>query len=201
MDLSKAKDIARRLKSFAELDRKATDEIGWIALAYSCSRVKAGIMIANANELLAARSKSPIERFRELVDAYEVGDRQTVLVPKDLARELLAIGRDPGLGGTNYCSPDRGDGDGCPGFMSEPYPGDLWPGERRGEMGEERRDRWLPIESAPRDGTAILAAKASGVTAAVRWKGSSWVSATWVDCVFLAAEFWQPLLAAPEVLE
>ncbi len=54
--MNSAKEQARNvtvrdmLDSFAQLERKATDEIGWIALKLSCSRARAERMIRAARE-------------------------------------------------------------------------------------------------------------------------------------------------------
>jgi hypothetical protein len=55
-DKLKADDILHRLESFRKLERKSTDEIGWIALAYSCSRAEAEKMIQAATK---SKEKKP----------------------------------------------------------------------------------------------------------------------------------------------
>lgn len=42
------KVVLAMLESFALLSRKATDEIGWIALKFSCSRMEADRLIREA---------------------------------------------------------------------------------------------------------------------------------------------------------
>ena len=56
LDKLKTEDILRRLESFRKLERKSTDEIGWIALAYSCSRTEAEKMIQAATK---SKEKKP----------------------------------------------------------------------------------------------------------------------------------------------
>lgn len=58
MKLDKADEIMARLRRFEALERKATDEIGWIALAYSCSREVATRMIETARHL-SSRNNPP----------------------------------------------------------------------------------------------------------------------------------------------
>lgn len=48
MQKEKAEEILQRLTRFSQLERQATDEVGWIALAYSVSRSKADKMITEA---------------------------------------------------------------------------------------------------------------------------------------------------------
>lgn len=55
MTRSTAENILARLDTFNRLERKATDEAGWIALAYSCSPAKAKKMIAEARAMLGAK--------------------------------------------------------------------------------------------------------------------------------------------------
>lgn len=50
LDKLKIDDIIRRLENLHKLERKSTDEIGWIALAYSCSRAEAEKMIQAATK-------------------------------------------------------------------------------------------------------------------------------------------------------
>ena len=45
--------ILRMLNQFGRLERQATDEIGWIALKYSCGRPKAERMITYAREAIS----------------------------------------------------------------------------------------------------------------------------------------------------
>lgn len=51
-----AREIVRSLDGFAKLERKATDEIGWIALRYSTTRDKAEKMIVAARALVASEA-------------------------------------------------------------------------------------------------------------------------------------------------
>lgn len=67
-----------------------------------------------------------------------------------------------------------------------------------------RAPQWQPIETAPKDGTEILAWDGQG-QATVSWKNGRWslVYAGWraEDGDFDAAINWQPLPAPPEVEE
>lgn len=51
MTADRAATILRRLESFAKLERQNTDEVGWIALAYSVTRPQAAKMIEEAQRL------------------------------------------------------------------------------------------------------------------------------------------------------
>jgi hypothetical protein len=48
MTPARAQDVLDRLDAFAKLQRSATDEAGYIAMVYSCSRSRALVMIAAA---------------------------------------------------------------------------------------------------------------------------------------------------------
>lgn len=65
-----------------------------------------------------------------------------------------------------------------------------------------RAPQWLPIESAPEDGTEILVWDGRGITS-VRWHFSGWslVYCGWraEDGDFDGATHWMPLPAPPEV--
>lgn len=104
-------------------------------------------------------------------------------------RTKKPIGRDAGIAHNSFCAGDHPGEKGCPGYRQEPYPGDLWPGERRGEpLGHERSDAWLPIDAAPRDGSlAWLGWDA--------WDGrpAGVVLAWWSE----SGEIWQRLHVAP----
>ena len=50
MKRDRAESILARVASFAKLERKATDEVGWIMLAYGVSRAKAARMIEDAKK-------------------------------------------------------------------------------------------------------------------------------------------------------
>jgi hypothetical protein len=50
MNKYRKEDVLRRLEIFNSLARKSTDEIGWIALAYSCSREEAMRLIFAARD-------------------------------------------------------------------------------------------------------------------------------------------------------
>lgn len=50
MTTKAADEIMNRLETFQKLERKETDEVGWIAVAYSCGRAKAEKMIAIARQ-------------------------------------------------------------------------------------------------------------------------------------------------------
>lgn len=52
MTIDRANETMDRLKRFEQLKRKATDEAGWIALAYSASRQTAEEMIQAARAKL-----------------------------------------------------------------------------------------------------------------------------------------------------
>lgn len=56
MTKDEAPSIVRSLTRFDVLERKATDEIGWIALRYSCSRAQAEKKIATARHLAEIQS-------------------------------------------------------------------------------------------------------------------------------------------------
>jgi hypothetical protein len=43
--------VLRALANYAQLERKNTDEIGWVALTFSVTRAKAERMIAEAKEV------------------------------------------------------------------------------------------------------------------------------------------------------
>lgn len=58
MKREEAQSIVRSLERFNDLQHKATDEVGWIALRYSCTRTKAERMIAQARELVGASAHS-----------------------------------------------------------------------------------------------------------------------------------------------
>jgi hypothetical protein len=51
MTTKKAREILASLGHFAKLERMHTDEVGWIALRYCCTRAKAERMIAQAKAL------------------------------------------------------------------------------------------------------------------------------------------------------
>ena len=53
MRKDEAQDIMDRLASFEKIEHKATDEAGWIALAYSCSRGQAEKKIEKAKAIMA----------------------------------------------------------------------------------------------------------------------------------------------------
>lgn len=55
MNKLKADDILHRLESFRQLERKSTDEVGWIALAYSCSKAEAEKMIQAATKFKSTK--------------------------------------------------------------------------------------------------------------------------------------------------
>ena len=48
--LSEISAVKARLDRFAKIERVATDEIGWIALAYGCTRHRAKQMIDQARK-------------------------------------------------------------------------------------------------------------------------------------------------------
>lgn len=52
MKKDEAESIVRSLEGFNRLERKNTDEVGWIALRYSCTRAKAERMIETARSLV-----------------------------------------------------------------------------------------------------------------------------------------------------
>ena len=52
MTLDRAENVLARLRVFEKLDRKATDEVGWIALAFSVNRKQAEKLMAQAKKLL-----------------------------------------------------------------------------------------------------------------------------------------------------
>ena len=54
MTKEKAKDIQGMLDGFAKLERKSTDEVGWIQCKFSCTRARALKMIEQARSVLAA---------------------------------------------------------------------------------------------------------------------------------------------------
>ncbi len=58
MTKAKADQVLRCLDQFEGLERKNTDEIGWIALKYSCSRARAEKMIKAARNADAAPALS-----------------------------------------------------------------------------------------------------------------------------------------------
>jgi hypothetical protein len=58
MTAKKARDILASLGHFAKLERTNTDEIGWIALRYCCTRAKAERMIAQAKALAEPHNPS-----------------------------------------------------------------------------------------------------------------------------------------------
>lgn len=84
----------------------------------------------------------------------EIGQAARCVVCRKIKKP---IGRDAGIAHNSYCTGDHPGESGCRGYREEPRPGDLWPGERRGEpLGHERSDAWLPIEAASRDGTPVF---------------------------------------------
>jgi hypothetical protein len=54
MNVGDARDLAKRIQGFYRLERRATDEVGWIQLAYSCTRAQAEAKIERAKALLGA---------------------------------------------------------------------------------------------------------------------------------------------------
>ena len=54
MRRDEADSIVRSLLSFSQLQRKNTDEIGWIAMRYSCTRATAEQKIKVARNTVAA---------------------------------------------------------------------------------------------------------------------------------------------------
>lgn len=52
-------DVLKRLEGYAKLARKDTDEAGWIAMSYSCTRNRALHMIEDARRW--ARDKAAAE--------------------------------------------------------------------------------------------------------------------------------------------
>lgn len=52
MKETEARNIINRLNVFYRLERRATDAVGWIAMAKGVSRLKAGRMIAEAERVL-----------------------------------------------------------------------------------------------------------------------------------------------------
>lgn len=51
--MGRAENVMARLKVFEKIENKATDEVGWIALAFSVTRGKAQRMIDEARKLTA----------------------------------------------------------------------------------------------------------------------------------------------------
>jgi len=51
IDKSTAETVIAKLEVFAKLERKNTDEVGWISLGFGCSRKQAASMIAQARVL------------------------------------------------------------------------------------------------------------------------------------------------------
>ena len=45
---AKLDNVMARLAVYERLERKATDEVGWISLAFSCTRAKAAKLIEEA---------------------------------------------------------------------------------------------------------------------------------------------------------
>jgi hypothetical protein len=61
MTSERAQAIRARLAVFAKLERRATDEIGWIQLAYGVSRAKAARMIDTAKAMFPPDAPEPGE--------------------------------------------------------------------------------------------------------------------------------------------
>ena len=53
MTIEKAKEIKNRLESYDKLANPVPDKVGWIALAYSCSRAEADRMITESQARIA----------------------------------------------------------------------------------------------------------------------------------------------------
>lgn len=57
MNLTEARTIIGMLERFAALERKATDEVGWVALKLSCDRRTAQRRIIAARKKIEAEPK------------------------------------------------------------------------------------------------------------------------------------------------